>query len=64
MSSTKLKFGPIKALNTRAALATFGIALVLFVGHAMAAQVEKRAAGDRLTFGTASDSCIRTACLR
>ena len=64
MSFTTLKSRPIKALKTRAVLATFGTALVLLVGHAMAAQIEKRAAEDRMTFGTASDACIRAACVR
>jgi hypothetical protein len=61
MPSTKAKSRPYKA---RAALAAFGTALVLLVGHALAAQLEERAAEDRMTFGTTSDACIRAACLR
>ena len=64
MSSTTLKSRPVRTLKTRAALATFGTAFVLFIGHAMAAQVEKRAAEDHLTFGTISDACVRAACVR
>ena len=64
MSSTTLKSRPVRTLKTRAALATFGTAFVLFIGHAMAAQIEKRAAEDRMSFGSTSDTCIRAACVR
>jgi hypothetical protein len=61
MHSTNPKSRSIKA---RAALASFATVLALLVGHALAGQIEKRAAEDRMTFGTASHGCIRAACLR
>jgi hypothetical protein len=61
MPSTKAKSRSVKA---RAALASFATVLVLLVGHALAGQIEKRAAEDRMTFGTASHACMRAGCLR
>ena len=61
MPSTKPKSRSVKV---RAALGAFGMALTLLVGHALAAQMEKRAAEDRMTFGTAFQACVRAACLR
>jgi hypothetical protein len=63
MPFIKLRSRPVAALNTRTALATFGTVLTLLVGHGLVVQIEKRAAEDRMTFGTSADPCIRAACL-
>ncbi len=44
------------------ALAAFAAALALSSGHALVAQMEKRAAEDRLAFGATLDTCIRSTC--
>lgn len=53
----------LKGHKARAALAASGMALALLIGPALAAQVEKRADEDRLTFGASAASCARAACL-
>ena len=43
-------------------LAAFWTLLASFTGSVLVEQVEKRAAEDRLTFGTMADTCVRAAC--
>ena len=43
-------------------LAAFCTLLASFTGSVLFERVEKRAAEDRLTFGTMADTCVRAAC--
>ena len=62
MTTIPFKIPSLAWLKGPLALAAFGAALALSTGHALVAQMEKRAAEDRLAFGTMLDTCIRATC--
>jgi hypothetical protein len=63
MPAIAFKIPSLGWLKGPLALAAFGAALALSTGHALVAQMEKRAAEDRLAFGATLDTCIRSTCV-